>query len=756
LDEYSYNHKDLPKSECVPSGYFFDLEEKKIKECNSENSKFYIEITTNKKIWFKPEYACPKDYPIYNITTKECQSNQTIDITTIEIEASINPCSIEDFKNDLCLKFNYTNDDINEKIKDILKEYSVGDKSIEIKGQENTVFQLTSTENEHEIINGNKSENKGLSLIDLGNCENLLKEAYKIDKNISLIIKKYEKIVKTSERNVQYEIYHPINKYLLNLSICDSEIINLYIPTEISDKLIDQYNDLEKYGYDLFNINDRFYTDICTPYKSKNGTDVSLSDRKNDYYNNNYTTCQSNCKYSSFDLNNKLLKCDCSVIDDEIEINNLNKFTKKIYKSFYDILKYSNYKVLKCYKLVFNIDYFKKNLGSFVFLLFMVIFLSTLFFYIIKGISPIKEEAKSIIFKKFKNINENNYDKTINFNDNGNNKKQHNKNHNNKRKNSKLNNILHKKNEKSKNIIKRKTINQNDIKIQKYSSKNVNNKRNFQKSKSISISKTKNKIINIDSFNTHKGIFEHIKKNETNKNLLSKEIKEMIKPYNKNIILDDLELNNISYDDSIYLDKRNCFEIYKSKILKKHLILYTFCAFNDHNLIYIKIARFIFLVCTNMAMSVLFFSDGSMHKIYLDYGKYNFIQQISESLYSSIVTLVIEILIGFLTFTDIHIYQIRKMTKYNCNELSQILKLVKIKLVIFFILTNLFLDFYWYLISAFCAVYNNTQIIYMEKFLLSFLLGLLYPCGIQLFLSFIRICSLKKKTKFRSFLFKVA
>ena len=98
----------------------------------------------------------------------------------------------------------------------------------------------------------------------------------------------------------------------------------------------------------------------------------------------------------------------------------------------------------------------------------------------------------------------------------------------------------------------------------------------------------------------------------------------MIKPYNKNIILDDLELNNISYDDAIYLDKRNCFEIYKSKILKKHLILYTFCAFNDHNLIYIKIARFIFLVCTNMAMSVLFFSDGSMHKIYLDYGKYKF------------------------------------------------------------------------------------------------------------------------------------
>ena len=44
-----------------------------------------------------------------------------------------------------------------------------------------------------------------------------------------------------------------------------------------------------------------FYQDICTPYKTKNRTDILLSDRKNDYYNSNNTSiCQENCEYSSY------------------------------------------------------------------------------------------------------------------------------------------------------------------------------------------------------------------------------------------------------------------------------------------------------------------------------------------------------------------------------------------------------------------------------------------------------------------------
>ena len=164
--------------------------------------------------------------------------------------------------------------------------------------------------------------------------------------------------------------------------------------------------------------------------------------------------------------------------------------------------------------------------------------------------------------------------------------------------------------------------------------------------------------------------------------------------------------------------------------------------------------RFIFLICTNMAMNVIFFFDSSMHKIYLDYGKYNFIPQIPQIIYSSIVSLTIETLIGILSSADDNIYQIKQIEEYNPKIIKKVINKIKIKLIIFFIITFIFFGFYWYLISSFCAVYNNTQIIYLKDFITSFCFGLLYPFAIQLCFTLLRIFSLKKKSKSRSLIYK--
>ena len=156
-----------------------------------------------------------------------------------------------------------------------------------------------------------------------------------------------------------------------------------------------------------------------------------------------------------------------------------------------------------------------------------------------------------------------------------------------------------------------------------------------------------------------------------------------------------------------------------------------------------------------MALNVFFFFDSSMHKIYLDYGKYNFIQQLPQILYSTIVSLIIEILIGILSYTDINIYQVRQIEQATLDKIQIILKKIKIKLIVFFIITFLLFLFYWYFISAFCAVYNNTQIIYIKDFISSFCIGLLYPFIIQLVFALIRIFTLREKTKVRSLLYKI-
>ena len=205
--------------------------------------------------------------------------------------------------------------------------------------------------------------------------------------------------------------------------------------------------------------------------------------------------------------------------------------------------------------------------------------------------------------------------------------------------------------------------------------------------------------------------------------------------------LDDLDLNNLSYEKALELDKRTFGQIYWSKLKGKHLLIFTFISCEDHNLLYIKVARFLFLICSSMAMNIIFFFDSSMHKIYMDYGKYDFIQQIPQIIYSSIVSLVIEMLIGILSYTDKNIYEIRQIEEYNKDKIKKIIKTMKIKLIVFFVITFIFFAFYWYLV-------------YLKDFATSFCLGFIYPFAIQLCFALLRIFTLRNKTKSRSFLYK--
>ena len=746
LDQYSYFNLDRP-SDCVPQGYFIDYENESLEQCTPNNSKFYID--NGKTICIKDTYECPADYPNYNETTKECTNYQP------ETTVIISPFIRKNFSFEL----NMTNEEIINMINnEILKYFQIGDGSIEIKGENNTIFQLTTSDNEMKIFDGSLINTNGLSIIDLGDCEDSLKSFYKINDSYSLIIKKYEKLTISAERNIQYEVYHPITKQKLNLSVCEQDTVDLYIPVQLDEKTLQLYEDLKNSGYDLFNIEDPFYNDLCSPYKSENGTDVLLSDRKNDYYNNNYTTCQANCHYSSFNSDYKFLKCECKVIVDDIDINDLNKFSKKITKNFVDTLKNSNYKTLKCYNLVFNASQLKKNIGSFVVIFFFVGYVCFFAVYMVKGITPLQGEVIKTLSSKFKDFNISTFEKSLMI------EKQ-------KPKNEKVNDAKDvkatKKRRKSKKIEfppkKRKSVVMennmeiNDYKKERRKSKKLTNMKAVDNERRKS--KNENRLITTDKkdilIETQKEMIENDDKKELKKRRKSKE--KVYNDTNKVMSdkkMDDLDLNNLSYEKAVELDKRTLGQIYWSRLRGKHLLIFTFISCNDHNLVYIKVARFLFLICTSMAMNIIFFFDNSMHKIYMDYGKYNFIQQIPQIIYSSIVSLVIEILIGMLSFTDKYIYEIRQIEEYNPEKIKKIIKTIRIKLIIFFVITFMFFAFYWYLISSFCAVYNNTQMIYLKDFATSFCLGLIYPFAIQLCFALLRLFTLRNKTKSRSFLYK--
>ena len=233
---------------------------------------------------------------------------------------------------------------------------------------------------------------------------------------------------------------------------------------------------------------------------------------------------------------------------------------------------------------------------------------------------------------------------------------------------------------------------------------------------------------------------------------------------------DDYELNNIDYDEASEFDRRTCIRTYWSVIKREHYVIFTFCSRNDYNLFYVKIERFFILICTEMTMNGMFFEHETMYK--KQTGGLSFAQKIPQFIFSLLVSHAIEVILCFLSMTDIHYYQIKALPKEqknlhaekknspkeeknlskkeknlskegkNDDKIFDILSCMKRKLTAFFIFTFLVFLFHWYFISAFCAVYQNTQKIYLRDSGISILTSLIDPFIIYAFTCILRAISL--------------
>lgn len=149
-----------------------------------------------------------------------------------------------------------------------------------------------------------------------------------------------------------------------------------------------------------------------------------------------------------------------------------------------------------------------------------------------------------------------------------------------------------------------------------------------------------------------------------------------------------------------------------------------------------------------MAFNAFFFSNESIHKLYLNHGKYDFFEQIPQITYSIIITQIIEIFLCFLSMTDRHFYLLKTyIIAENKKEIKKIIKYINIKLIFFYIFIFIFFLNYWYIISIFCGVYRNTQIHFIIDSIISFSIYLSIPFVIYFIFSGLRILSLRDSKK---------
>ena len=177
---------------------------------------------------------------------------------------------------------------------------------------------------------------------------------------------------------------------------------------------------------------------------------------------------------------------------------------------------------------------------------------------------------------------------------------------------------------------------------------------------------------------------------------------------------------------------------------------------NDYNIRMIKIDLFFFNFALNYTINALFFNDSTMHQISEDEGDYNFVYQIPQIMYSSLITIVIFSILRLLALTESDVIDIKhqKDTKKLLIKKDKTLRIMKIKFLFFNILSVIIYFLCFYFLACFCAIYNNTQIHLIKDTLTSFGFSLLYPIFIYLLPGFVRIPSLNDEKIKREILYK--
>ena len=698
---------------------------------------------------------------INNVNIPSTINDIIINMTYPITEYFTNNCSIDDLISNKC-QIEIVGDQITN-IYNQLKEQIKSNKRMII-STEKVTFQISTLEEQR------SNNDPNISSIELGKCEERIKESRNLTEKDELIMYKIDiKSEDLSTTYVQYEVYDPKTYDPINLDICEDIFINIYIPVSLKQSTESLFNSMLNSGYDLFNLNDSFYNDICSTYTTEDGTDLTLLDRKKIIYNNNanITMCQQGCSLISYISNLKKANCDCQIQTGETKTNvediEFNK--KELASNFYKTLTNSNFRVLKCYKLVFSKKGQKNNIGSYTMSVITFIFIILLLVLLFKGKdkiiiyiqsllnqkefilneneSKIKEKDNIIITDKIKSNNINkNKSKKNKIND----KKESNKKKYNQDKIPKRENVNKKRN-------KRKNMNKN------FPPRKAKKNKGMQTSLLSSNKSLSKQILNLNQINiVLNNENEKKKKKDSTKN---NKRNKMDKYNNSNIEaikydyinnknkLNDEELNELYYELAIELDKRTYFQYYVCLLKKKHLILFAFCPSDDYNFPAVKISLLLLSFSLYFTINGFFFTDETMNKINEDKGAFNLLYQIPQILYSTIICAVINLIIKRLSLTEKQILLIKKEKNYEDakKKSRQIKSSLKVKLIIFFVISFLLMLFFWYFISCFCAVYKNTQIILIKDTLISFGLSMLYPFGLNLLPGMFRIPALKAKNK---------
>ena len=569
-------------------------------------------------------------YPSININISTITINDTLSDSIINSDDYIDSLNNFSFylENDILkLETNIKKGDLENNLDKIINKIEIG-KLYEIKGKDFDIF----------IRPTNSTYLENTTHIDFNNCEEFLRNVNNISSSriiTFLQIEINDNNKQSLVNKVEYQVYDD-NKTILDLSVCNNTQIQIFYSLKNNSIDIKNVEYFKGLRIDIFNIKDSFFNDICRPYSNKKN-DIILKDRIRDIFKN-YSLCNERCEYNGINIESKTSSCICEVK------NNITFNDSSLQLSLLDQIEIeSNFKIIKCYKLVFSLDEKLNNIGFLIFLVLILTYIPFLTNTIIKGIKPIKEYILNEMIKNGyiqEQKTENNNIKDLKINKINPPKKKKKKlkicNPKNIAENSSLNNYKTLKNTK---IEKDSSNNYNPL-IDSIIKEDISKSCKELKIKSPKVRKIKTKKKYLDSNDKESQIQKNIdilptQGNKKNNKENNKEEKNNI--INFNLINIDLNvnnnksytpkesyifLNNYTYEEAIKYDMRSICSIFYIFLLSKQAVFHAFLYKSPLELFSLRLCHLIFIISSDLALNSLFFlmikflKNINMFKIY--------------------------------------------------------------------------------------------------------------------------------------------
>ena len=321
-----------------------------------------------------------------------------------------------------------------------------------------------------------------------------------------------------------------------------------------------------------------------------------------------------------------------------------------------------NYKIFKCYKLLLLFDKIKQSYTFYVMLIMFFIIIFSNIIFLICGLTNIRK----LMIKEFPTM------------------------------------IKVKKD----TIKELKRIKKDNKNILFTSSKKLKKRKSAEKRRTGIIKrklskKQSNSLISSSKINM---VFSNLKIKELNEDIKAKE-----------------DINELPFTQAVRKDKRNFLAIFFSIIFQKLELINLI--FGDHKIKIVLIYQYILSLIIDFFFNTFLYSDEVVSNKYHNNGKLDLVVTISLSLASNIIT---SLLCNFLYFSKgveerlEQIMDIKKEFSY-LYALKKFIKILKIRIFLYFIIELIFNSFSFYYIIIFCIVYNNSQISLLTNYLMSLL-----------------------------------